>query len=57
MISALTWGWVETGEGVRQGAPPRHQFSDDPGDLAGVEGIEPSVAGIKIRCLTAWLHP
>ena len=25
--------------------------------LAGAEGIEPSNAGIKIRCLTAWRHP
>lgn len=26
-------------------------------DLAGVGGIEPTNAGIKIRCLTAWRHP
>ena len=25
--------------------------------LAGEEGIEPSRVGIKIRCLTSWLHP
>src|SRR3981081_3459144 len=25
--------------------------------LAGAEGFEPSDAGIKIRCLTAWLRP
>jgi hypothetical protein len=25
--------------------------------LAGAEGFEPSRAGIKIRCLTAWLRP
>ena len=25
--------------------------------LAGPEGVEPSLAGIKIRCLTTWLHP
>jgi hypothetical protein len=25
--------------------------------LAGAGGIEPSNAGIKIRCLTAWLRP
>jgi hypothetical protein len=25
--------------------------------VAGAEGIEPSNAGIKIRCLTAWLRP
>jgi hypothetical protein len=26
-------------------------------DLAGVLGFEPRDAGIKTRCLTAWLHP
>ena len=25
--------------------------------LAGVAGFEPTNAGIKIRCLTAWRHP
>ena len=25
--------------------------------VAGMEGLEPSNDGIKIRCLTAWLHP
>ncbi len=25
--------------------------------LAGVLGFEPRDAGIKTRCLTAWLHP
>ena len=25
--------------------------------LAGVPGFEPGIAGIKIRCLTTWLHP
>src|SRR5258707_1356376 len=25
--------------------------------MAGAEGFEPSDAGIKIRCLTAWLRP
>ena len=25
--------------------------------MAGVPGLEPGNAGIKIRCLTAWLHP
>ena len=25
--------------------------------MAGVPGIEPGNGGIKIRCLTAWLHP
>ncbi len=25
--------------------------------LAGVPGFEPGRGGIKIRCLTAWLHP
>lgn len=25
--------------------------------LAGMGGIEPPNGGIKIRCLTAWLHP
>ncbi len=27
------------------------------GFLAGVLGFEPRDAGIKTRCLTAWLHP
>ena len=26
-------------------------------ELAGEVGIEPTNAGIKIRCLTTWLHP
>jgi hypothetical protein len=25
--------------------------------MAGVEGIEPTNGGIRIRCLTAWRHP
>ena len=25
--------------------------------MAGVPGFEPGNAGIKIRCLTTWLHP
>ena len=25
--------------------------------MAGVDGIEPSHVGVKVRCLTAWLHP
>ena len=25
--------------------------------MAGVEGFEPSNAGVKVLCLTAWLHP
>ena len=25
--------------------------------LAGVEGFEPPSSGVRIRCLTAWLHP
>ena len=25
--------------------------------LAGVLGFEPRYGGIRIRCLTAWLHP
>ena len=25
--------------------------------LAGVAGIEPANAGVKVPCLTAWLHP
>ena len=29
----------------------------DAGTLAGAEGIEPSNAGIKIRCLTTWRRP
>jgi hypothetical protein len=26
-------------------------------DVAGVAGFEPTNAGIKIQCLTAWRHP
>ena len=25
--------------------------------LAGVAGFEPTNAGVKVRCLTAWRHP
>ena len=25
--------------------------------LAGVDGFEPSSAGVKVLCLTAWRHP
>ena len=25
--------------------------------MAGVAGLEPTNAGIKIQCLTTWLHP
>ena len=25
--------------------------------MAGVEGFEPSNAGVKVLCLTTWLHP
>ena len=25
--------------------------------LAGVDGFEPSNAGVKVPCLAAWLHP
>ena len=27
------------------------------GHLAGVAGIEPTNEGVKVPCLTAWLHP
>ena len=30
--------------------PPRHA-------MAGAEGFEPSHTGVKVLCLTAWLHP
>ena len=26
-------------------------------NLAGVAGFEPTHAGVKVPCLTAWLHP
>lgn len=25
--------------------------------MAGVVGIEPTHVGVKVRCLTTWLHP
>ena len=25
--------------------------------LTGVEGLEPANGGVKVRCLTTWLHP
>ena len=25
--------------------------------VAGVDGFEPSAAGVKVLCLTAWRHP
>ena len=25
--------------------------------LAGMAGFEPAHGGVKVRCLTAWLHP
>ncbi len=27
------------------------------GSKAGVAGFEPTHGGVKVRCLTAWLHP
>lgn len=27
------------------------------GQKAGVAGLEPANAGVKVPCLTAWLHP
>ncbi len=27
------------------------------GQMAGVAGFEPTNAGVKVPCLTAWLHP
>ena len=27
------------------------------GDLAGMAGFEPTNAGVKVPCLTAWRHP
>ena len=26
-------------------------------DLAGMAGLEPANAGVKVPCLTTWLHP
>ena len=26
-------------------------------DVAGMVGLEPTNAGVKVPCLTAWLHP
>ena len=26
-------------------------------DVAGVAGLEPANAGVKVPCLTTWLHP
>ena len=26
-------------------------------DMAGVVGFEPTHDGVRVRCLTAWLHP
>gem|GEM_PF-2624246 len=37
----------------RSPCPP----NDPASKLAGVPGLEPGNAGIKIRCLTTWLHP
>ena len=31
--------------------------SDDELPLAGVAGFEPTSAGVKVPCLTAWRHP
>ena len=25
--------------------------------MAGVDGVEPSRVGVKVLCLTTWLHP
>ena len=27
------------------------------GGVAGAAGFEPATGGVKVRCLTAWLHP
>ena len=37
--------------GIRMGLKQAHER------LAGVVGFEPTVHGIKSRCLTTWLHP
>ena len=28
-----------------------------PSDVAGMAGLEPANAGVKVPCLTTWLHP
>ena len=35
----------------------RQPFFKDCRFLAGVAGFEPTHDGVKVRCLTAWLHP
>ena len=35
----------------------RGLYTTDICGLAGVEGFEPSNAGVKVLCLTTWLHP
>ena len=34
-----------------------HNKNKPEGLLAGVAGFEPTNAGVKVQCLTAWRHP
>ena len=33
------------------------EHSAIPSDVAGMAGLEPANAGVKVPCLTTWLHP
>ena len=58
------WRRVKTlgGNEVAEGGTPLHiQEHENPlrckGFLAGAAGFEPTNAGVKVPCLTAWRHP
>ena len=40
-------------------SPPQAgtEHSAIPSDVAGMAGLEPANAGVKVPCLTTWLHP
>ena len=51
-------GEEEQGSGTQFSAPAGNAGSGLCYDnMAGMAGLEPANAGVKVPCLTAWLHP
>ena len=45
-------------EGMVESSPKAGtEQSAIPSDVAGMAGLEPANAGVKVPCLTTWLHP
>jgi hypothetical protein len=49
----FTPGKAKAEEALNVTAAKAHEYFN----MAGVAGFEPTNDGVKVRCLTAWLHP